>query len=108
MAENCLKFLSTLRGPCTELSTAKPKDIPNLLPKLLNIIRVIWMNSEHYNTREKLTNLLRKVKDNILHCKMCIYVTIFFSFRLVMRLLSDATAVFHWMTFLLAMWSGVR
>jgi len=61
MAENCLKFLSTLRGPCTELSTARPKDIPNLLPKLLNIIRVIWMNSEHYNTREKLTNLLRKV-----------------------------------------------
>ena len=62
MAENCLKFLSTLRAPCTELSTAKPKDIPNLLPKLLNIIRVIWMNSEHYNTREKLTSLLRKVR----------------------------------------------
>jgi len=71
MAENCLKFLSTLRAPCTELSTAKPKDIPNLLPKLLNIIRVIWMNSEHYNTREKLTSLLRKVHAFVY---LCVYI----------------------------------
>ena len=75
MAENCLKFLSTLRGPCTELSTSKPKDIPNLLPKLLNIIRVIWMNSEHYNTREKLTNLLRKVWNIYIYIYN-IYITI--------------------------------
>ena len=78
MAENCLKFLSTLRAPCTELSTSQPKDIPNLLPKLLNIIRIIWMNSEHYNTREKLTSLLRKVRACVSTCMhaICVHVCV--------------------------------
>lgn len=32
-----------------------------MLSKILNIIRMIWMNSEHYKSRERLTGLLRKV-----------------------------------------------
>lgn len=60
-AENCLRFISTLSGPCTELATAEPKAIPSLLPKLLNTVRVIWMNSEHYKSKDRLNGLLRKV-----------------------------------------------
>ena len=60
-AKNCLLFLSTLSGPCTELANAEPKDIPALLPRLLNTVRIIWMNSEHYQSRDRLTALLGKV-----------------------------------------------
>lgn len=39
----------------------KPKDISDKLPKLISLIRIIWVNSPHYNTRERLTSLFRKV-----------------------------------------------
>lgn len=39
----------------------KPKDISEKLPKLISLIRIIWVNSLHYNTRERLTSLFRKV-----------------------------------------------
>lgn len=39
----------------------KPKDISEKLPKLISLIRIIWVNSPHYNTRERLTALFRKV-----------------------------------------------
>jgi len=51
-----------LKDPCYELSEAKPKDIPGLLPKILNTIRMIWVNSEFYKTRERLTGILKKVR----------------------------------------------
>ena len=60
-AQNCLRFLSTLSDPCTDLANAEPKDIPKLLPRLLNNMRVIWVHCEHYHSRERLTALLRKV-----------------------------------------------
>ena len=61
-AQSNLKFLSTLKGPCEELAQAQPKEIPAMLAKILNIIRMIWINSEHYKSRERLTGLLRKVR----------------------------------------------
>ena len=39
-----------------------------MLSKILNIIRMIWMNSEHYKSRERLTGLLRKV--DLVFCKV--------------------------------------
>lgn len=39
----------------------RPKDISSKLPKLISLIRIIWVNSPHYNTRERLTSLFRKV-----------------------------------------------
>ena len=61
-ADNCLKFISLLSVPCQELANSEPGTIPKLLPRLLNIVRVIWMNSEHYQSRERLNGLLRKVR----------------------------------------------
>ena len=60
-AQSNLKFLMVLKEPCFELSEAKPKEIPALLPRILNLIRMIWVNSEFYKSRERLTGILRKV-----------------------------------------------
>jgi len=60
-AQSNLKFLLVLKDPCHELADAHPKDIPPMLPKILNLIRMIWVNSEFYNTKERLTGILRKV-----------------------------------------------
>jgi dynein heavy chain len=65
-AQDNLKFLSTLITPCQILSNAEPKDIPATLPKLLNCIRITWANSKYYNTKERLTSLLRKVSSEII------------------------------------------
>ncbi|KAI0228083.1 Dynein heavy chain 2, axonemal [Lamellibrachia satsuma] len=65
-AQSNLKFLLTLKDPCHDLSEAHPKDIPNMLPKILSLIRMIWVNSEFYTTRERLTGLLRKLSNEII------------------------------------------
>ncbi|XP_066267393.1 dynein axonemal heavy chain 2-like isoform X1 [Branchiostoma lanceolatum] len=70
-AQSNLKFLSSLKEPCQALDEASPKDIPAMLPKILSIIRMIWSNSEFYNTRERLTGLFRKMSNEIIRrcCK---------------------------------------
>lgn len=60
-AQSNLKFLSTLTELCERLSKAKPADIPEILTPLLNKVRMIWVNSEHFKSRERLTGLFRKV-----------------------------------------------
>lgn len=55
-------FLSILKEPYQELAYMQPKDISSKLPKLISLIRIIWVNSPHYNTRERLTSLFRKVR----------------------------------------------
>ncbi|KAI9101992.1 dynein heavy chain and region D6 of dynein motor-domain-containing protein [Phlyctochytrium arcticum] len=65
-AQENLKFLSTLTEPCQALASTEPKAIPTILPKLLNCIRIIWANSRYYNTKERLTSLLRKVSNEII------------------------------------------
>lgn len=39
----------------------KPKDIPEKLPHLISLVRIIWVNSPYYNSRERITALFRKV-----------------------------------------------
>ena len=60
-AQSNLKFLTVLKDPCVELAEAEPKNIGPKLQKILNLIRMIWVNSEFYKTRERLTGILRKV-----------------------------------------------
>ena len=50
-----------MKEPCEELAEAEPVMIKGMLPKLLNLIRIIWVNSDHFRTRERITGLLRKV-----------------------------------------------
>ncbi|KAJ3206517.1 Dynein heavy chain 2, axonemal [Entophlyctis luteolus] len=65
-AQDNLKFLSSLTEPCQMLANSEPKDILCILPRLLNCIRMIWANSKNYNTKERLTSLLRKVSSEII------------------------------------------
>lgn len=60
-ADNNLTFLLALKDPCHELADAKPNEIPKMLPRIISLIRVIWVNSEFYNRPEMLTALFRKV-----------------------------------------------
>lgn len=67
VAKNNLKFLSTLKAPCQELSIASPQDIPLILPRILIFIRMMMKVSKYYNTSERLTGLLRKVSNEIIN-----------------------------------------
>jgi len=66
-ANNNLKFLQLITEPCQALSVAEPRDIPGILPHLLNCIRMIWTLSRFYNTEERLTGLLRKISNEIIN-----------------------------------------
>lgn len=65
-AQSNLKFLSILKAPCEELVDSNPSRISQLLPQLLNLIRIIWVNSEYYRSRERITGLLRKVSNEVI------------------------------------------
>uniref|UniRef100_A0A8D0HGT5 Dynein axonemal heavy chain 2 n=1 Tax=Sphenodon punctatus TaxID=8508 RepID=A0A8D0HGT5_SPHPU len=62
-AQSNLRFLSILKMPFQELATLRPKDIPEKLPHLISLVRILWVNSPYYNSREKITALFRKVCD---------------------------------------------
>eukprot|EP00736_Rhodelphis_marinus_P013382 Rmarinus@m.14828 len=66
-AQDNLKFLSSLQGPCEQLAQVEPKQIPDVLPELLNAIHNIWKVSQYYNTPERVTGLLRKVSNEIIN-----------------------------------------
>lgn len=61
-----LRFLEKLQEPCERLAAAKPKQIPQILPAILNCARLIWSTSRFYNTPDKLTGLLRKVSSEVI------------------------------------------
>jgi dynein heavy chain len=65
-AENNLKFLLVLKDPCHELADCKPPEVGKLLQRILSIIRVIWVNSEYYNTKDRLTAMFRKLSNEII------------------------------------------
>ena len=65
-AESNLKFLMILKDPCYELAEATPLEIPKQLTKLVNLIRMIWVNSEFYKTPDRLTALFKKISNQII------------------------------------------
>ncbi|XP_069502374.1 dynein axonemal heavy chain 2 [Ambystoma mexicanum] len=65
-AQSNLKFLSILKAPYEELAELKPKEIPSKYLHILSLIRIIWVNSPFYNSRERITALLRKMSNEII------------------------------------------
>ncbi|KAM8972622.1 dynein axonemal heavy chain 2 [Pelodytes ibericus] len=65
-AQSNLTFLSLLKVPFEELTVLSVKDMPAKFPHLLNLIRLIWVNSPYYNTRERLTSLFRKASNELI------------------------------------------
>ena len=54
-------FLAS-QEPCERLAAASPVEIPAILPDIIHVIRLIWRYSRFYNTDDRLTGLLRKVR----------------------------------------------
>jgi len=50
-AKSNIEFLQILKEPCEKLETLLPVNIPDIIPTLLQNIRVIWVNSPYFNTR---------------------------------------------------------
>ena len=66
-ANDNLQFLRTLEAPCKAIENAQPKDIPKILPEVLNNVRIIWELSSYYNTADRLKSLLSKISNQIIH-----------------------------------------
>lgn len=61
-----LKFLESIRNQCTALRQIEPDKIIQILPDLLNRIRLIWSLSRFYNDNEHVSAILRKVSNEII------------------------------------------
>ncbi|XP_062849650.1 dynein axonemal heavy chain 2 [Trichomycterus rosablanca] len=61
-----LLFLSLLKEPCEELAQLKPCQVAPKLGNIINLIRIIWLNSPYYNTPERITVLFRKMSNEII------------------------------------------
>jgi dynein heavy chain len=59
--------LSILQKPCEAIQAAQPREIPKLLPEVLNNVRMIWECSRFYNTNDKMKSLLTKISNQIIH-----------------------------------------
>lgn len=62
-AQSNLTFLSILKEPCEELEQLKPSQMASKFKHIVSLIRIIWINSPHYNTIERIVNLFRQVPE---------------------------------------------
>lgn len=66
-AQDNVRYLKLLIEPCNELWSAEsPTDIPIKLPRIVNIIRFIWLNSKYFNSSDSITKLFRYVGNQII------------------------------------------
>ncbi|XP_070785989.1 dynein axonemal heavy chain 2 [Enoplosus armatus] len=65
-AQSNLSYLSILKEPCEELAQLKPSQVAPKLRHIVSLIRIIWVNSFHYNTSESITGLFRKMSNEII------------------------------------------
>ena len=65
-AEDNVKYLSTLDQYLGPLSTSDPVAMKELLPNLINSIRMIHTISRYYNTSERMTSLFVKVTNQMI------------------------------------------
>ncbi|KAI8038090.1 uncharacterized protein LOC128253296 [Drosophila gunungcola] len=65
-----IKFLHLLIEPCSKIDVAaSPADLSKLLPRIIHLIRFIWLNSEYYNTTRLIAGLFRNLSNQII--KFC-------------------------------------
>lgn len=66
-AKSNIKYLFLLNEPCSHIDQAEsPAAVPALIPKIVNIIRYIWLNSEFYQRRDLITGLFRNLSNQII------------------------------------------
>ncbi|XP_037072257.1 dynein heavy chain 2, axonemal-like [Pollicipes pollicipes] len=81
-AESNKHYLSLLQEPCEELSKSSPDEMAGQLEHVLTLIRVVWNNSPYYNTRERVTGILRRVSTEVINvCQNVISIDDIFNGR---------------------------
>eukprot|EP01135_Chromosphaera_perkinsii_P000405 Nk52_evm52s78 gene=Nk52_evmTU52s78 len=58
-----LKYMMILKESCENFKHAQLDEFPGLMQKLIQSIRILWVNSEFFSSREALSSLLRKVNN---------------------------------------------
>ncbi|KAM7351793.1 dynein heavy chain 2, axonemal kl-2 isoform 2-T2 [Cochliomyia hominivorax] len=73
-AKSNIKYLHLLVEPCAQIDKAQsPAEVPGLLPRIINFIRYVWLNSPFYNRKELITNLFRNLSNQII--RFCVSQT---------------------------------
>ena len=65
-ANDNLKYLETIREQCTALRTVDAERVVQILPDLMNRIRLIWSFSAFYNDNDRVCGILRKISNEII------------------------------------------
>ncbi|KAA0178390.1 hypothetical protein FNF27_00239 [Cafeteria roenbergensis] len=66
-AEDNERFLSVLQDVCERMAAASPTEVPALLPDLLSRIRFVSEACAYFRDPAKLSGLLRKVSNEVIH-----------------------------------------
>lgn len=70
-AKSNIKYLYLLKEPCNRIDQVEsPAAIPALLPRIIHLIRYIWLKSDYYNRRDLITGLFRDLSNQII--KLCV------------------------------------
>ena len=65
-ANDNLKYLETIRQQCTDLRTVEAVKVVQILPDLMNRVRLIWSYSSFYNDNDRVCSILRKISNEII------------------------------------------
>ncbi|XP_017059218.1 dynein-1-beta heavy chain, flagellar inner arm I1 complex [Drosophila ficusphila] len=62
-----IKYLHLLIKPCSKIDeVTSPSELTKLLPRIIHLIRFIWLNSEYYNTKKLIAKLFTNVSNQII------------------------------------------
>ncbi|CAN9505279.1 unnamed protein product [Ophioblennius macclurei] len=65
-AKSNLAFLSILKEPCKELARLTPSEVPCKLKHIVNLIRIIWIDSLYFNSNERIIGLFCQMSNEII------------------------------------------
>ncbi|XP_045516056.1 dynein axonemal heavy chain 2 [Pieris brassicae] len=66
-ATSNIEFLQIIKQPCAILECVDdPDEIANHVPQIINLFRVIWMESPYYNSEARITNLFKALSNQII------------------------------------------
>ncbi|XP_038214645.1 dynein heavy chain 2, axonemal [Zerene cesonia] len=66
-ATSNIEFLQVIKQPCAILECVEdPDEISNHIPQIINLFRVIWMESPYYNSETRITNLFKALSNQII------------------------------------------
>jgi dynein heavy chain, axonemal len=72
-AKDNLKYLSTLERFIPPLNSSDPTSVIEVLPALLNAVKMVYTISRYFNTSERVTKLFMKIANQLIEvCKRCI------------------------------------